>query len=169
MFRAKLQLDLFRLRAVQCRFVVLTFWSKTSLTTSPSRGKSASISQGEVKVKMRCQWRRLDIACVRRSSTHYQWLCSYSVCSQSRLFPISSSCPPARSGAWWKISVLSCAYNCTEEIINQSTVDTRLTREDGHLHRHTSARPANGRRVARRQESQEMSIAYITYISYISG
>ena len=29
--------------------------------------------------------------------------------------------------------VLSCAYRSTEEIINQSRVDTRLTREDGHL------------------------------------
>ena len=30
-------------------------------------------------------------------------------------------------------AVLSCAYRSTEEIINQSRVDTRLTREDGHL------------------------------------
>ena len=29
--------------------------------------------------------------------------------------------------------MLSCAYRSTEEIINQSRVDTRLTREDGHL------------------------------------
>ena len=35
--------------------------------------------------------------------------------------------------AWWTIFVLSCAYSCTEEIINQSRLDTRLTREDGHL------------------------------------
>ena len=39
--------------------------------------------------------------------------------------------------------MLSCAYRSTEEIINQSRVDTRLTREDGHLQRHTSPTSTN--------------------------
>ena len=58
MFRAKLQLDLFRLRAVQCRFVVLTFWSKTSQsykhTSPPHPPEESQLPSREERLRSRC-------------------------------------------------------------------------------------------------------------------
>ena len=58
MFRAKLQLDLFRLRAVQCRFVVLTFWSKTSQSykhpSPPNTPEESQLPSRKERLRSRC-------------------------------------------------------------------------------------------------------------------